>query len=1849
MKKLLFFALAIFLIFSCGKGIKKEISSNQAFSSFISAYTSGIIKKKSTVRIKLTESVGQEFDLNKELEKSVFTFSPSIKGKTIWVDNRTLEFVPENELQPATDYLVNFNLKAIKQVPKELEKFVFKFRTISQSYQISMNGLSTTSPTNRGIQELQGVISFADEVDSLSLAKGMTATQKGNTLPISFLELQHNEYRLVIGEIVRDINIDSEVELNFNGEAVGVDNNYKNSFTVYSQKSFRISESKVIQSPQQYVTIHFTDELKQDQNLSGLITLKRAGNLEFVIDGHDIKVYSSSQITGTRELKVYAGIKNKEGFKLGKDYSNELTFEALKPDVKEFGEGVIIPSEGKMIFPFEAVNLKAVDVVLTKIYENNLLQFFQINNLNGSNQLKRVGSKVITKKLNLEKAGVDLNKWNRFSIDLSSIIDESEGAIYQIHIRFKKEYSNYGCEKEEGEDELEQFESVSTEKEWTEADWGSYDYDYYGDYEYYEYDYNYSERNNPCHSMYYRNKGFTKNIILSNIGIIAKAGSDNRLHLIINDINTTAPMSGVDLKIYNYQQQLIGTLGTDGEGMATIQLDEKPFIVVASSVNQRGYIRLRDGESLSLSKFDVSGSTVQKGVKGFVYTERGVWRPGDSIYLSFMLEDKNEVLPNNHPVEFTLHNPKNQLITRKVRTTSVNGIYDFRTATTKEALTGNYRAQLKVGNRKFVRYLKIETVKPNRLKVKLETEKKFISKKDNTEINLKATWLHGSPANKLKTKVDVSIDQSGTGFDKFKGYKFDDPIKRFYSNDYTVFNSRLDENGEAKFPLKINVNSAAPGMLNAHFTTKVFEEGGGFSINRKSMKYSPYTSYAGVKVPKGSLYSGTLEINKTHKIELANVTETGKPVSANLDVRIYKIEWRYWWDRYDNNLSSYISRSGTVAELTQTVKVRSGKGAISFKPTSWGRYLIVVKDKNSGHSTGKIFYADQRFWGRSNEMDKEFMTMLAFSTDKEKYKVGEEVKYSFPSLEGGRALISVENGSKIVQKMWIKTSDKETKGSFKVTGEMTPNVYVHITMLQPHKNTLDNVPLRMYGIVPISIENESTHLEPVITMADVLRPETTATIKVKEKEGKRMSYTLAIVDEGLLDLTGFKTPDPWNTFYAREALGVKSWDIYDYVLNAFKLEQDKILAIGGGGEISMDKKSAKANRFVPMVRFLGPFELSSGSNTHKVKIPNYVGSVRVMVVAGQELKYGKAEKTVPVRNPLMVLGTLPRVVGPKEDITLPIDVFAMEKHVKNVKISVSTNDLFELDDKTQNLTFDKIGDQVVRFKMKTANKIGLGKVSIVATSGKERATYDFEIDVRPANPSVTDVQETVLEAGQTWNSNLAFKGIQGTNKVALEVSSFPAIDLEKRLNYLIRYPHGCVEQTTSSVFPQLYLEKFTKLTSTRKTEIEKNIKAAIYRLQDFQTASGGFSYWAGEGQTNDWGSNYASHFLLEAEKKGYTLPYGMKKKLLSYLKTQSRNWRKPSRTNQYYRYQSSELTQSYRLYVLALWKSAELGAMNRLREYSDLSTTAKWRLAGAYQLINQSKTAKTMIFDAPTNIEDYSELSYSYGSSTRDEAMILEVLSIMDEKAKAATIAKRVANRLGEDRWMSTQTTAYSLIAMSKFIETNSTSKLMKFSYEFNDGKTKSISSDKTIFQDRRPNVRNTEGKVEVKNMGDALLYVRVITEGIPIESNDLNKDNNLKMTVSYRDMSGSSIDPTKIKQGTDFKMSVTVYNPGVKGDLQEMALSQIFPSGWEIHNARMSNSTTSHNKANSSYDYQDVRDDRVYTYFSLRSSKSKTFTVHLNATYDGKFYLPSILCEAMYDNSISSVKPGKWVEVVRN
>ena len=688
--------------------------------------------------------------------------------------------------------------------------------------------------------------------------------------------------------------------------------------------------------------------------------------------------------------------------------------------------------------------------------------------------------------------------------------------------------------------------------------------------------------------------------------------------------------------------------------------------------------------------------------------------------------------------------------------------------------------------------------------------------------------------------------------------------------------------------------------------------------------------------------------------------------------------------------------------------------------------------------------------GRAQRENPGGASMLTFSANKTKYNVGENVDINFPSSKDGRALVSIESGSKVLDAYWVETEKDETNFSFKVTEEMTPNIYVNITLVQPHLYTANDLPIRLYGVIPILVEDPNTKIQPVLNMPKILAPEENVSLNVKEQNGKAMTYTIAMVDEGLLDLTRFKTPDPWKSFYAREALGVKTWDMYDFVIGAFGGKIAQLFSIGGDGE-AVGAQGNKANRFKPMVKFLGPFHLESGDNkTHTFKMPRYVGSVRTMVIAGQDEAYGFTEKTTPVRKPLMVLATLPRVVGPGESVKLPVTVFAMEKHVKNVSVEVKTNGYFTGSAK-QNITFNEVGDQVVNFDLEVAKKLGVGKVKVIVRSGKEKAEYDIEIDVRNPNPPVVDYVDAVIESGQSWNTDYSPIGISGTNKGTLELSNIPPIDFGRRLKYLTQYPHGCVEQTTSGAFPQLFLSSVMDVDAKMKVKISNNIKGAIKRLKTFQQPNGGLGYWPNANTANDWGTSYAGHFMLEAEKKGYSLPVGFKNNWVKYQKKAARNWSPASKNNKYY-YKSQDLVQAYRLYTLALAKKPALGAMNRLREQTNLSLQAKWRLAAAYVLAGQPEVAKKLTNNLTTSISPYSEMSYSYGSSFRDEAMILETMSLMKQRSKAVSLMKKVSEALTSSRWMSTQTTAYCLIAMSKFAGNDATSKELKFTYNIGKG-----------------------------------------------------------------------------------------------------------------------------------------------------------------------------------------------------
>jgi uncharacterized protein YfaS (alpha-2-macroglobulin family) len=636
-------------------------------------------------------------------------------------------------------------------------------------------------------------------------------------------------------------------------------------------------------------------------------------------------------------------------------------------------------------------------------------------------------------------------------------------------------------------------------------------------------------------------------------------------------------------------------------------------------------------------------------------------------------------------------------------------------------------------------------------------------------------------------------------------------------------------------------------------------------------------------------------------------------------------------------------------------------------------------------------------------------------------------------------------------------------------------------------------------------------------------------------------------------------------------------------------------------------------------------------------MPNYVGSVRTMVVAGDNSKnaYGSADKTTPVRKPLMLLASLPRKLSPSEKVTLPVTVFAMENKVKNVTVKVTPeNGINILGDATQTLTFDKPDEKMLYFDLDVSKVKGIGKIKVTASGNGETASYEVEIDIVNPNPISNKYIDIELMPNSSQEVTFSTFGEPGTNTAQMEFSTFPQMDFNRRLQYLIQYPHGCVEQTTSSVFPQLYLSDLFDMSAQQKQNTQYYIKEGIKALGMFQNPDGGMGYWRGDRTADDWGTSYAGHFMLEAEKKGYALPLTFKTNWLKYQKQAAKTWR-PT-----YRSYNTDLAQAYRLYTLALAGQPDLAAMNRLREFAEISNEGRWRLAGAYALAGQKEVAKQLVNQSNIEIISNTYDYYTYGSVDRNRAMAMETLLLINDK-KYIEMSKTIARELSADHWMSTQSTAYSLLAMAKMVEKGG-GKSIDVHYQLS-SISENVKTQQAIAL-RTTKLAEGSYKVNFTNKGSTVIFIRVLYSGKLPVGEEVSSNRNLNVMVTYETPEGKPIDVSKLMQGTDFKAKVTVTN--TSGNfIDNVALTQVFPSGWEIINTDFAGyGTTTVQLA----DFIDIRDDRVNFYFDLGGNKSKTFEVDLNASYLGKYYRYGAQAEAMYNNEYFARSKGAWVDVIK-
>jgi uncharacterized protein YfaS (alpha-2-macroglobulin family) len=1795
---------------------------DEVYFGLITSYTSGFISENQDLQISFNSDIKLKKVFGEVIHSRVFNINPKIKGEVYWVDEHTIGYKFAEKPQADKVYKCKFNLKEFIDSPTNLPDFTFDFIVKAQDFKVSEAFyLASDTDTCTLSFELQFVNSVTIQ-DAIKLID--SNVQKKYSCYAE--QIGSKRVKITVPNIVR-ADREYAFTINFNGEPMNINSKEEKKYTIPAKSEFKYLNHSA-KSGTKTLTVEFSNPLHPNSNINGLIYISQTASYKTQINDNLLSiVFDNINDLANEEIYLYVdeNLKDINSKKLNDDLSLSFVFtDSNLPSINWLDDGYIVPDKSGATMFFEAANLHSVILRIVKIYDNNVLDFLQDNNFSDTYYIRNVGR--LERKVKLALSADDYSQKKVYSIRIADYVDVIPGDLFQISLDYDMTCYAVDCDNE-----------IVGKTYYDDKYW---DNEYY-DYKSYYYGPNWwQEEKDPCSRSFYNYVEIKKNILVSDIAVTVKYATDELVNVFVRGINNAEPVANCDVLLYNFQKQVIGQAQTDMEGKCKIKPESVPYFVeVRDGKTSKAYIKLDKNQSLSLSNFDVSGNLVKSNINGFIYSNRDVWRPGDSVNINFIISDIHNTVPKNFPVILEVFDSQGRLVLKRVNNSTVGNIYSFAFATVPSDPTGLWSAYIHLGNQSFHKGLRIETVKPNRLKVDLNLPK-TISLNRVPKVKLNSAWLNGLPASNLSASVDVKVSSITTSFNDFPGYSFNNVSADFIPTEVNLVSSlKLNDKGNADINLENLSKLSLPGFSKAVFITKVFEGNGDFSISSTSSVLSPFKRYVGVKLPEPqSKYWSYYYTDQDWTFDVVLVNEDGKidDENADLSLSVYKLDYYWWWDNDYENLSKYVNGTYKRPVKGDVISMKNGKSkfVLNFADKDWGTYLIVINDYKGGHVFSEVVNFDYPYYDRNKNIS-DAPAILSLKTDKDTYQVGETINLTFPANKEAKALVCIEGSSTVIESFNVSDLKEDALVKIVATEAMLPNVYINVILFQPYTSGND-LPIRLYGIVPVKVEDPATKLQPVISMPKETQSKTNIDITVSETSGKPMYYTLALVDEGILGITSYKTPDPHKYIFSKQALRINTWDNYSGIIDAYEGEMNSVFAVGGDMEFN-DMETALSKRFQAVAFSYGPFELKAkAKDKHSIEIPEYIGSLRAMVIASNDKNaYGSTQENIIVKDPIMIMPTAPKIVSPNDEFIVPIQVIAPDMIGKNINISLSTNKLNIIGKNSMSVTTNSNGEATVEFTLRVPKVSGNAELIINASAGNVGAESKITIPIRmPFSLKQTVVMEKV-NPKSTKTIDLSFNGIDGTTGGQVTLNTLIPLDLFSHLDFLIGYPHGCLEQTVSKAFPQLYLDYFITFDDAKQKEIKLNVEAAISKLKNYLRNDNSMTNWMGGSYVVPWTEIYASHFLIEAKNRGYNVPDDMLSGIMKYHANKAKAW------NYNVDYPTSDVYQAYRLFILALNNTPETGAMNRFKEQENLQQLSKVILSATYALSGKTKIAQDIF--AEVKLEPNKMMSdwyISYGSFSRDFAFYIyaEMLINADEEIVRQDILS-LAGEFGKNQWMSTQTAAFNLFVLGKYAEKHNLTKSDLVANLTIDNKNYQINTNRSsIVFDFVP---NEDSKIEVENLSNDMIYASVYAKGYVAEYDTIESGAYINMSVNYYDKSGQLINPKSLAKNTEFYAEITVENNDKRYRITDNALTYLLPGGWEIVNNRMFDDYYDQNIR-----FIDIRDDRAYYYFDLMPGAKLKFRISLVAVHSGKYTVPQVRCDDMYNNEIFYVIPARNIEV---
>ena len=1500
-------------------------------------------------------------------------------------------------------------------------------------------------------------------------------------------------------------------------------------------------------------------------------------------------------------VSILESLESAEGNKLGRRFFKALTTRKITPGVNFAGSGLVLPENLTDGLPVAVINVPAVEVEFFRLNDRGLRHFVRWGNPNSRHDYDEIsrareyGAFVYSGRYDLDPVR------NKRVIRHIPVMDTEalrEPGVYFAVLRRP----------------------------------GEYDYDYQATY-----------------------------FVVTDIGLHARVYERDAL-LLASSLKTGEPLAGVTLTFFDQKVKEIAAGVTDEQGRYRFSGNIKTKKISFIKAEKDGHVSVLPLEvpALDMSEFDL-GHRRQAPRAVFVYSPRDMYRPGESVILSALLRDYDGRMTPAVPLTASLFRPDG----RKVRgftwrpeefeSAKVN-YYQTVLDLPGDAQTGKWRLELRAqpdARRPLqVFTFSVEDFMPERMKLDLASEKTVVGAKDDWPIKVSGQYLYGAPAGGNRLEGMVRIRAKRNLFDALPGFQFGREEDRRYSDYWDLSDALLDKEGLTGLTVESRWEKAL-SPLAVRLTASLFETGGRPVTRFIERTIWPGPTLVGIR----PMFDGSSVDEGAVRFQVTHVGPDGKTVPAKgLLIELIREDRDYYWEYSESRGWQHKYTEKIYKYLGDTLDVEGDQPAEYAVDLKRGRYVFAVKNPDTGLTTSIRFQVGY-WWYDSDTLRTARPDKVQLALDKSRYQPGDVIKLTVTPPHSGDARIMVEGRTAV----WFRRMPVSAKGTvveIPVSAAWdSHDLYISALVFRPGDDKEKITPNRAVGLIHLPLDRSERKLELTVTAPEKVRTvgptRMTARLKVDRLPEDRTFVTLAAVDVGILNITDFKTPDPFGWFFERRRFSVRFFDLYAKVVELLQGAAAKLRCGGDADTAPGGKRPETKVKLVSL--FQGPvvFDENGEAEVTLTMPGDFNGRLRLMAVAFSGSSFGSGEKEVTVAAPIVTQLATPRFLSPGDEARFTLDIHNLSDSDQEVQLHMRAAYPLSLGEGDRTLALKDKEKTMLRFPVRAGYDFLPGFIKMDLQAGGVALEGEWQLGVRPGYPGVTRKIRRILKAGEAFelDRRIAEDLMPGSVDAGIKISTVIPLNLKQAMRSLISYPHGCLEQTSSRAYPLLYatpdaIERF-KLHSIKQEERIKRLHTAVERIALMQVRKGGFGLWNARSPEEPWLTAYAADFLLQARERGTVVPTDMLDRALKRLDYYvNRQW--PKKSNQRELLRMEFAVRSYAAWVLAKVGRAPLGSMRTLFDNHAEAAGSGLPLAQlglAFKLMGDHERAEAALSDAARFRRPDNEYWHDYGSPLRDLALTAALFLENDVSEGLELMLLDLEEILRDRRWYSTQE-SYALFKLGLSLETRADKPWKGTLYL--GGET--VALDQQGAYVLGPTAKDIAAGISFASDTDRPLYLSVVVGGYT-KTPPAMDDSLIALDREFYDLKGARVTRDEFTVGELLLVHLTI---NAKETLTDALLVDLLPAGFEIENPnfkysvkiadteleeiKIGKSSVWRLKRNNVMVHEEYHDDRYVAAMKVRKGVDYHVFYLVRAVSPGTYAVPPVFLESMYRPEIRGI-----------